>query len=247
MTRLPAVDAARANVGGLGPRATGQHLPDRGQRLRSQGAYRVSVRLPDRGQAAQVATPGLQATTHVNATRANVGIRGRRWRPDQRAAIPLWTAPAGSRPSGYAHRRCLSGGRPAAGSRPGYVATPGAQATTPVNAARANGGTRGRRRGQHLPDRSRGADAHRRRRSCGRPDAGSRPGGYSQRAAGHNARERDTGERRHAEAHGRYIQHDAFGDWHVHQSPVTGGRALFEEQDVFVQPCSLDESDGTLS
>jgi hypothetical protein len=45
------------------------------------GAYRVSVRLPDRGYVAQVATPGPLATTPVNATQANGGTRGREWQP----------------------------------------------------------------------------------------------------------------------------------------------------------------------
>jgi hypothetical protein len=69
--------------------------------------------------------------------------------------------------------------RPAsAGSRPGgYVATPGPQATTPVNATRANGGTRGRYRRAPCDHRGQAADAHRRGLACERSAAGSRPSG----------------------------------------------------------------------
>ncbi len=141
-------------------------MPDRGQRLTlTGGADRVGVRLPDRGQAADahrgcrscersaagswlggcVATPGPQATMSVNARRANGGQP----LPERGQAAD-------------AHRRCLSCERPAAESRPGgYVETPGPLATTPVNAARANGGTRGRK-WQHLPDRGQAATSRRR-------------------------------------------------------------------------------------
>ena len=94
-------------------------------------------------------TPGDVAATWTRHVRTS--RRGRM------AATP-WPAPAGSRPGGY-------------------VATPGRLATTPVNAARANGGTRGRE-WRHLPDRGQAATS-------------ATPGPH-----GHNARERDTGERR---------------------------------------------------
>ncbi len=81
----------------------GRHLPDRGQPMLTGSAYRVSVRLPDRGQAAPTcprrsteaswhqrrgprsrsphgrnwaAWAGMVATASANAARANAGTRG---------------------------------------------------------------------------------------------------------------------------------------------------------------------------
>ena len=170
-------------------RSLWRHLPDRGQATLTGGAYRVSVRLPvdatranggTRGRygrygaaparsrpSGSVATPGPQATTPVNAARANGGTRGREWRhlPDRGQAAD---AHRRRRVSGGQHLPDRDQATPRA-----HIATPGPQATTPLNAARANVGPRGRE-WRPLPDRSQAADAHRRCLSCGQhlPDRG---------------------------------------------------------------------------
>jgi len=122
------------------------------------GADRVGVRMPDSGQ-----TP--------TSRRQSTWLQGRDFR--------RWTR----------HRRTWGHGGGNGGTcriaakQLRRDASP--QATTSVNAARANGGTRGRER--RLGQRRQAAPA------------GSRPSGCRHAAAtGHNARERDTGERRGA-------------------------------------------------
>jgi len=85
-----------------------------------------------------------------------------------RAGMP---APAGSWPA-YAHRQCRSCGRPDAwgrGQRPAPCRIAAKRLTLTGGADCV---------GVRMPDRGRAADAHRRCRSCGRPDAGFWPDAY---------------------------------------------------------------------
>jgi len=74
--RLPAAGGGTCRIAARGLTLTG-------------GADRVSVRLPDRGYVAHVATPGPQSTTPVNATRAYGGTWGGNC--SQRAAMVCGT------------------------------------------------------------------------------------------------------------------------------------------------------------
>jgi hypothetical protein len=86
-TRLPPVNAARANGGTRGRewRRWRQPLPDRGQAATlTGGADRVGVHLPDCGQATVPTSRRHAARDNpplppVNATRANGGTPGREW------------------------------------------------------------------------------------------------------------------------------------------------------------------------
>ena len=105
-------------------------------------------------------SPPRVVTRPAHSGFPKVGVRLRRCDPWRRPRSKPWTE---TRRLALCNALCGTGIRDEdwddapAGSRPsGYVATPGPPATTPVNAARANGGTRGRE-GQHLPDRGQAA------------------------------------------------------------------------------------------
>ncbi len=104
--------------------------------------------------AAQAATPGQMASKPrlppVNAARANGGT------VTENGLVASVVGQPGQ--AADAHRRCLSCERPAPGSRPSLRRDAGAYTPIPpVNAARANGGPRGREgrpaSGHHPPDR----------------------------------------------------------------------------------------------
>ncbi len=146
------------------PEATGSTCRIAAKRLLTGGAYRVGVRLPNRGQAAACPHRDARAAKQprlppVNAARANGGL----------AAWGM-SAATGHLPdrgqAADAHRRCLrvsvrlpdrghvtdAHRRPSCGQPAAHIATPKPQATTPVDATRANGGDTG----WPLPDRGQG-------------------------------------------------------------------------------------------
>jgi hypothetical protein len=147
--------AAQRHTGETGP--VGQQRPSpAGSRPR-----------PPRSRA-HVATPGPQATTPVNATRANVRPRGREWPTGGRRRASTCRIAAKRHPVPTSRHRA-----------PWTAASRREGGPTPVNATRANVGDvggNGGDGGQHLPDRGQATLAG--------------------RATGHNARERGTGERR---------------------------------------------------
>ena len=147
------MSATPAGSAGRGPEWRARAAPGRiaAKRRRSQAvACRVRTTAGCRhrwpGALRQAATSRRRATGHDARERdtgerrdAGAGMAAPPHLPDRGQAAD-------------AHGRGLSCGRPDAGSRPNvHVATPVPQATTPVNATRTNGGTRG----QHLPDRGR--------------------------------------------------------------------------------------------
>jgi len=142
-TRLPPVNAARANGGTRGGnKLVAIHVAGTSRiaakRLLTGGADRVSVRLPDRGQAAMSRRRGQLATMPVNVTRANGGTRGRE--AAGRDPVASTCRIAARLRSQAVPIVWASGCRIATWRYVTHVATAVPQATTPVNAARANGG-----------------------------------------------------------------------------------------------------------
>ncbi|GEM_PF-1752144 len=178
--------ADRVGVRLPGVVGSGQHLPDRSQAADAHRRGRSCER-PDawgRGtgmvtMAASTCRIAAKRLTLTGGAGPDAGVACGTLCPTSysvartsRAATP-WLAPAGSRP-GYAHRRCLSCGRPDAwgrgrrpahaGSRPVYAHRRGRLCGRPDAWGRGTGMVTMAATASTLPDRG-----HRRCRSCGRP------------------------------------------------------------------------------